>query len=387
MNVRDGHFVILIGEIGYLGGAERQGLRLAEMLRDKVGARVSFLAWLRFPGVYGELLDESGFPVHIYPLAWRQESRLRSSYVAKGIRLLPFARFVREQVRPDFLLPYDTVNTKVAGLIWRRVGARYTWWNQRDEGRDLRGSLIERHILARVPDVVSNSWAGRDALVARFGLSSDRVRVIGNAVPLPLTVDGGEWRSKLGVEKEDFLLVMAANLTRFKDHDTLLEAFAILRMHPAGSRCQLALAGRFDDRAAQLQRKAEELGVAQRVHFLGAVRDIAPLLAAADLVVHSSVAEGLPNAVLEAMSHGKCVIGTNIPGMRQALGEPRCDDFVVPPFDSRALADRILTYILNEDRRIESGRENRERIAAEFSPEKHLDLVLEGIERYSRRGS
>lgn len=387
MKLRDGHFVIFVGEVGYLGGAERQALRLAELLRDEIGARVSLLAWVRFPGAFGEMVDEAGFPLHLYPLAWRQRSRLLSSYIAKAVRLFPFAKFVREQVKPDFLLPYDTLNTKVAGLIWKRVGARYTWWNQRDEGRDLRGTSIERHILATVPDVVSNSWAGRDALVEKFGLPRERVRIIGNAVPLPPAVDGSEWRRRLGLEAGDSLLLMLANLTRFKEHDTLLEAFSLLRTHPAGSRCRLALAGRLDDRTAHLQQKTAASGMAAHVHFLGEVRDVAPLLAAADVAVHSSVTEGLPNAVLEAMSHGKCVVGTDIPGMRQALGEPRCDDFLVRAFDARALADRILKFILSEQKRIEAGRANRERIATEFSPARHLDLVLEGIDRFVTKPS
>jgi glycosyltransferase involved in cell wall biosynthesis len=387
MKLRDGHFVIFVGELGHLGGAERQALRLAEMLRDEIGARVSFLAWVRFPGPFGDMVDEARFPLHIYPLAWRQQSRLRSSYIAKAFRLLPFARFVREQVSPDFLLPYDTLNTKVAGLIWKRVGSRYTWWNQRDEGRDLRGTFIERHIVATVPDVVSNSWSGRDALVEKFGLSRDRVRIIGNAVPLPPETNGSDWRRKLGVEAADFLLLMVANLTRFKDHDTLLEAFAHLRMHPAGSRCRLALAGRPDDRAAHLEEKAAACGISAHVDFLGEVRDVAPLFAAADMVVHSSVTEGLPNAVLEAMSHGKCVVGTDIPGMRQALGEPRCDDFLVPVRGSRALADKVIEFMQSEQKRIGAGRENRDRIAREFSPAKHLEVVLEGIERFMTKPS
>jgi glycosyltransferase involved in cell wall biosynthesis len=318
------HFVFLVGYVGQMGGAERQALLLAKLLRDSEGARVSFLAWSKNAGPMTDQLGAAGIPVHLHPLDWGHRLTWRKSKLAKAGRLFGFTRFARNVVKPDFLLPYVGENSKVAGLIWRRAGARYTWWNQRDEGREIHGSRLDRWVLKTVPDVVSNSWEGKDFLKEKFGLPDSRVRVINNAITIPSPADGTGWRARLGLTSDDRLLLMTANLTKYKDHDTLLRAFALARATPGGHRLHLALAGRTDERGTHLKALAFDLGLGASIHFVGAVADMDPLYAAADLVVHSSVTEGCPNAVLEGMAHGKCVVGTDISGLRQALGEEGC---------------------------------------------------------------
>ncbi len=379
------HFVFLIGYIGELGGAERQALILAKMLRDEVGARVSFLGWSKTAGLFTDHVEAAGIPIHIHPLDWDHRLTWRRHWAAKAYRLAAFTRYTRTVVRPDFLLPYIGGNSRVAGLIWRRVGAKYTWWNQRDEGRGISGGRLDRWVLNNVPDVVSNSFAGRDFLVEKCGVRSERIRILHNAVPLPGPADGSKWRERLGVVSLDKLMLMTANLTRFKDHETLLRAFALLPAEAASGRYHLALAGRTDEQGKDLKALAYDLGLGGRVHFLGEVLDIEKLVAASDLIVHSSRLEGCPNAVLEAMAHGKCVIGTDISGMRQALGPARAEAFLSPERDHVALAELMGRYILNDPARAAAGVENRARIASEFSPGGHLSSVLDGITRLGRR--
>ena len=92
-------------------------------------------------------------------------------------------------------------------------------------------------------------------------------------------------------------------------------------------------------------------------------------LGAADLYVHSSISEGLPNGVLEAMAAGLPVVGTNIPGIREALDEEMFD-CLAPPRDAEALAEKIISMIGNAPRRSAYGAANRLRIEAEFNLEK-----------------
>jgi len=376
------HFVFLIGSITQLGGAERQALILAKMLREKIGARVSFLAWIKSPGPMTDRLAEADIPVYVYPLDWEHRLTWRKSPFPKGVRLAGFARYVRDTVRPDFLLPYVGVNSKVAGLVWRLARARYTWWNQRDEGRHLYGSRLDRWILDHVPDVVSNSWEGRDFLVEKCGVAFDRVRILNNAVILPEPTHGSAWRARLGLSETDKLALMAANLTVYKDHDTLLRAFSHA-LNASRPPYHLALAGRLDETASRLKATAFDLGLGGRVHFVGPVADMDPLFAAADLVVHSSRTEGCPNAVLEGMANSKCVVGTDIGGLRQALGEDQSAHFLAPPGNAEALAALITEAFESPDQRRKAGIANRARIENEFSPGQLLQNVLMGIHAHA----
>jgi glycosyltransferase involved in cell wall biosynthesis len=383
---RDRHFVFLIGHITQFGGAERQALILAKMLRDQVGANVSFLAWSKKPGLMTDALESAGIPVHIHPLDWKTATGWRYSRVARFARLAGFVRYTKNEVWPDYLLPYVGENSKIAGLIWRKTGARYTWWNQRDEGRAIGGSSFEKRLLRKMPDIVSNSWEGRDFLVSALEVPRDRIRVINNAVDLPPnSVDRNEWRSHLALGEGDKLALMVANLTRYKDHETLLHAFALARSQSAnGDRYKLALAGRLDATTRHLKALAFDLGLGASLHFLGPVADMDPLYAASDVVIHSSMKEGCPNAVLEGMAHGKCVVGTDISGLRQALGEDVAKSTLAPPRDSNRLAELIVRYLESDSDRVAAGVKNRRRIEAEFNPDKLLAAVLDGIAQRQR---
>jgi glycosyltransferase involved in cell wall biosynthesis len=163
------------------------------------------------------------------------------------------------------------------------------------------------------------------------------------------------------------VLLMLANLTRFKDHATLLRAFARVRTTEVGQRCQLVLAGSPGDAAESIKALAFDLGLGGCLRLTGAVRYTNEVLAAADLVVHSSMTEGCPNGALEAMALGKCVLGTDISGMRQALGEQNRERFLAPARDAGRLAELILQHLECADLRVAAGAENRSRIEREFS--------------------
>jgi glycosyltransferase involved in cell wall biosynthesis len=378
--LRGKHFVFLLGELGDLGGAERQSLILATLLRDRANARVSFVGWEVSDGIMTRALRAAGIPVVSYPLRWNDPVSGIGGKVARLARLIPFARFLRNTVRPDFLLPYMTHNSKIAALIWRRAGASYAWWNQRDEGMHLRGSRLERWLIGRSTDVVALSPAAKQMLVERCGVPESRIRISNAAVLIPSDADAAQWRARLGLTPNDRLLLMSANLTRYKDHETLLRALPMVRLPEGNERIiRLALAGRLDERADYLQRLAEQLGVADRVDFLGAVEEMPSLYAAADLVVHSSVSEGTSNAVLEAMAGRKAVVATDIPGLHFALGPKNADHVFAAIRDPDSLASRISALLSDDDLRRRIGEANFERAKTHFSPERLLEDTLDGI--------
>jgi len=116
----------------------------------------------------------------------------------------------------------------------------------------------------------------------------------------------------------------------------------------------LCLAGRFAGEADALRQLAAELGIAEQVRFLGHVDDVAGLLAAADLYLHSSRSEGCPNAVLEAMASGVAVVASDIPGTRALLGDVAAG-CLVPAGDAGTLAERVLVLLDQPDTRRELG--------------------------------
>ncbi len=280
------------------------------------------------------------------------------------------ARLVRElrAQRPTVLLPFTPLANTACGLAWRCVGSRLCVWNQRDAGIDLDG-YWPRLALRLAPVVVSNSQHAAEMMRQRFGVPASRIEVIHNGVELPATPEGhSQWRARLRIRPGDFWAAMPANLTAYKDHDTLLHAWAevVSRLRRSGLRAMLALPGRLDAASSHVTSRVLGLGLAEHVAILGPATDIPGLLSCMDLLVFSSKLEGVPNAVLEGMAAGLPVAASDIPGIREAVGTSGFP-FLAHPGDSEALARVIITLAGDGALRRRIGDANRQRIAEEFS--------------------
>jgi glycosyltransferase involved in cell wall biosynthesis len=352
--------VLLFGSLE-LGGAERQGLLLARHLKEHQAAAVQVWGLGAGRGAVADQCEAWGIPWRAVPLHWGLRRRLPHL-----LRLWWCLRYAQ----PQLLLSYTTVPNLAAALLWRLCGVRLCVWNQADAGLLLPASWLHRWAISRVNQLIANAEGGRQYLLETFGLLPTRVRLIRNGVSLaPALADRATWRQRLSAAPDAVLVVMVANLSRYKDHATLLRAWRLLLSSCGGRTDLLVLAGRFDDQAASLQQQAEQLGIAHQVRFLGAVSDVAGLLAAADICAHSSPSEGIPNAVLEAMASGLPVTGSDIPGLREAVGEEGFP-LLVPVGNAEALAALLQRLMQDPAERQRQGALMRQRAEQQFGLER-----------------
>ncbi|MEM7355042.1 MAG: glycosyltransferase, partial [Acidobacteriota bacterium] len=127
-------------------------------------------------------------------------------------------------------------------------------------------------------------------------------------------------RASLGYGPETLLLGAIGRLAVEKGFDDLLTALADLRSIVPEVR--LLLVGDGPLRHA-LEQRAEALGLGETVHFTGFRTDVAQLLGIIDVVVFSSLWEGLPVALLEAMATRRCIVTTDVPGILEAVRDGR----------------------------------------------------------------
>jgi glycosyltransferase involved in cell wall biosynthesis len=175
----------------------------------------------------------------------------------------------------------------------------------------------------------------RDALVAA-GVRAERIRIVPSAVdPSRVQVAPGvraERRVAWGVSPGELVVLVLGALERRKGQDVLLAAVEQLGEQARSMR--VVFCGDGSERAA-LAARAEPLG--DRVSFLGFTEEVAPVLAAADVVVVPSRNEGLGVAALEAMAAGKPVVASRVGGLTDLLVDGE-SGLLVPPDDPPALA-------------------------------------------------
>ena len=220
----------------------------------------------------------------------------------------------------------------------RRSGARHliTLHGSRYYAGRLRRRLALRAAIDMSDRIVTvaDTIAGR--LARDLWLSRRRIRVIANGIRY-VAPAGSTLRAELGLEPSDTLVLTVGNLYPVKGHCHLVSAISLLS--PRYPRLHLAIAGRGELEPA-LATQARALRLADRVHLLGLRPDVPNLLAGADLFALSSLSEGLPLALLEAMFAGRAIVATRVGDVALALEHGEAG-MLVEPGDPHALAAGI----------------------------------------------
>jgi glycosyltransferase involved in cell wall biosynthesis len=218
-----------------------------------------------------------------------------------------------------------------------------------------------RALAAGVDRYIAVSRDVADELVGRFGWPAAKVQVGYNAVevdrfgsPAPPGL-----REQIGGGERPLVLT-PARLDEQKGHPFLLRAAAEL---PG---VDFALAGEGPERAT-LETLAGEMGIAERVHFLGYRDDIPQLLAACDVFALPSLYEGSSLAVLEAMAAGRPVVSSAIGGTDELIDDGM-DGLLVAPGDAAGLASALRRLLDDAELRKAFARRARERVERDFTP-------------------
>lgn len=161
-----------------------------------------------------------------------------------------------------------------------------------------------------------------------------------------------EKRRALGLGDEDFLILTVAEMTKNKNHITVLNALAAMRDTPEFSRIHYLICGR-GEQWASLEQAAKDLKIADHVHFLGYRTDAWSLYGACDLFAFMTYREGLPVSLMEAMAAGMAIVCTRVRGNTDLIEDGVSGVFVEN--DPQALKDQILALYRDPERRAALG--------------------------------
>jgi glycosyltransferase involved in cell wall biosynthesis len=219
-------------------------------------------------------------------------------------------------------------------------------------------ALLQLRLLARGVDrYLAVSSAIAEQLVRDYRWPGEKIEVVYNAVDLDRVdrVPSSGLRDELA-PPGSALVITVARLSDQKGHPALLEAAAEI---PGAV---FALVGDGPERE-HLQALAAELGVGDRVRFLGRREDVPELLAVADVFALPSLYEGSSLAVMEAMAARRAIVSSRIGGTDELIDDGRTG-LLVPPGDSAALATalrRLLDDLGLRDSLAAAAREEVER--------------------------
>ncbi|MBE2899530.1 hypothetical protein DNK57_01630 [Methanothermobacter thermautotrophicus] len=185
-------------------------------------------------------------------------------------------------------------------------------------------------------------------------------------------------RESLGLSPSETIAVCIANINPVKGYEHLLRA--VPSVLGSVKDFKLLVVGDIPESQrgyySRLRELVDELGIGGAVTFLGRREDIPEILAASDIFVLPSTAEGTPISILEAMAMGKPIIATDVGAVAEQVTEGR-NGFLVPPVSPDELADRIIRVSLDRDLLESMGKASLElvkRFSLEHCVEEHLRI-------------
>lgn len=345
--------IAYVNHTGHVSGAERV---LLDILRGI--DRTQFDPYVICPAE-GRLPDEiraEGVPCFPLPsvnvrFAMRPDRLLRA--------IVPFARAIAAlrrcilELQPD-LVHANTIRSGIAATIATTGTEIPVLWHVHD--------ILPKHVLSSVirrlakvsrrTQVVAVSHATAREFCGDLDFGG-RVRTIHNGTdltrfPVKDASDSG-FRKQFGIPADAFLVCAVGQICARKGLRELIEAFRQIEEH--APQMHLAIVGRavFKHEEVYLQSllaAAKGANCYDRIHFTGELRDVSPVLKAADLLVLNSRQEPFGLVLIEAMSSGTPVLATRVGGIPEIVSDKE-NGWLVEPGDTAGLAARLLELSTN----------------------------------------
>lgn len=351
------------------GGAERLVVDLLPRLNVN-GNQAELLLFNGFRTAFRTELEERGVVVHEL---YDKEFNFKGSGVYNPLNIVRLF---------DYFKGYDIIHTHNTAcqlyvpiaktLSGKKTTLVTTEHSSNNRRRDIRWfKPIDKWMYNRYDAVVCISDKARNSLEDYIGKGKN-VLTINNGVDVKRFL-----RPIKDVARQDsFVITMVAGLRAEKDHETLLRAMTHL---PVNYHLQLVGRGVREDELKTLTR---ELGLNERVAFMGMRSDVPQILEQSDIVVLSSHWEGLSLSSVEGMASGRPFIASDVDGLREVVGGA---GVLFPHGDDEALAREIRNLCENPElyrKTAEACQERAKQYDISVMAEKYSDLYKSLMETH-----
>jgi glycosyltransferase involved in cell wall biosynthesis len=351
-----------------IGGAQIHVLDLAISLHKR-GHDVHVLT-----GTFGELnqwLTEAGVSNAHFPLLKREISPLYDMRC-----FLKLQAFIK-QFKPDVVASHSSKAGIIVRLVCFFLNIPNTFtvhgWSFEANASKINQRfyfIIERILGFFSCKLITVAHTGYELGVKRRIVPPEKLVTVFNGVR-----DIGENRLKTGSNTEGVMpsvkLVMSARFQSQKDHETLIRALIPLK----NENFHLSLLGDGTETLADIQTLVNEHGLKEKVSFVGFTTDVVNYLKQADICILISHSEGLPLSILEAMSIGLPIIGSNVGGICKQVKQGY-NGFLVERKDVEDLTEKVKLLMNNPTLRREMGKNSRSLYEKEFQLDKMVDKTI-----------
>jgi len=296
-------------------------------------------------------------------------------------------RFLIKKWKPDVIYSHLSFVNLLTGLALLGKAQNTLWISCQHQDPEYSTNIIMKRILGLVLNrcykVVAVSNGVRTACIKNFLLPDDKVITLYNPLELPEPLDNKEHTNHLS-ESYVSTLVAMGRLTKEKDYPTMFRA---LRLMKENMPIKLKILGD-GPLYNKLKILAANLDIAEDVDFLGFVNDPFPIIRTSDVYVMSSVSEGLPTALIEAMACGVPVVSTRATYGPEEIIVDGESGLLVGVGDSNTLANSIIRILKDNSLRERLSKAGIVRVNSLFSKDNLIPqferIIMNAVEHENR---
>jgi len=369
--------ILFLDQSGKLGGAELCLLDIAKPYCDRS------LVGLFADGSFREQLEQHQIPVQVLTtdgIQVRKDSSLLQGLSSLKHLLPLIARVTRLSYSYD-LIYANTQKALVVGAIASLLASRPLVYHLHDIVSSDHFSSINRRLIVGLANrfaslVIANSHASAAAFFAAGG-DRDRVKVVYNGFQLQRYQHHGETAAQIRQTLDlgdRFVVGHFSRLSPWKGQQILIDALQHCPENVVALLVGDALFGE-DAFVEQLHQQVEQLGLGDRVHFLGFRSDIPELMSACNLVVHTSTSpEPFGRVIVEAMLCGTPVVAAEAGGAVE-LVEHGKTGWLCPPGDVDKLAD-IINHCITQPNQVKAIAHHAQELATQRFNLRHTNQQI-----------
>lgn len=351
-----------------IGGIERRLVAILPRLNDDE-FEVS-ICCLKERGELADELEKSGVKVILIP----SKSRLHPRSI---FALADFMKREEIDIVHSHMYRSNVPATIAASLAGVRVNIAQihnvdTWETQRQRLMD--------SFLCRWRDlIIAVSQNVRHDILKNLSIPPEKCEVLYNGVEAKnfnKHFDKIEIKKSLGIAQDKIVISIVARLVDQKNHKGFLETAQLLSEEYDNLIFLIVGDGKLKD---GLVKQTEDLGISDKVKFLGNRDDIAEILSITDISVLTSFKEGFSNTIVESLASGVPVVASDVGGNAEAVEDGK-NGFIIEPNTPELTAEK-LSYLI-EDKKLRNAMSEAALISSkEFS----IDLMIEKTKEIYRR--
>ena len=346
-----------------VGGLERVATTLTLRLHERDTDVVVCTRGAYDDHTLQELLERAGVPLVRIP---RPRPRPRD-LVAAALAIAPVLR----KRRPDAIHAHNPGAAIAAALARTLARARETAIVTTYHGLPPEKMGPAMRVLSLTSDLVTGIGPTATGELAHAGFPRERLVTVRNATDAAATRPRDEVRREFGLEDAEIVTTVGRYVEE-KNQALQLEALAVLAPERPRLRGMLVGVGPLRD---ELDRRAHELGIHDRVLLTGARADAIDIVAASDVLTLTSTREGLGLTLIEAMAVGTPVVATAVGGIVDVVVDDETG-LLVSAGDVHGLARAIARLLDDDALRARLVARGRARVEAEFSVDAMVDGYL-----------